>query len=439
MEEAPNKAELFRARPARLGAWGLLLAGLLALLLGCRGPGAPATEGTTLTFVHGKVLGPSDPLPGLLQEFEARHPGVRVRQETLPSSTDEQHQFYLINLEARTPFDVIAVDVIWVPEFVRAGWLRDLSEVFPPGERPAFLETPREAASVDGRPYGVPWLMDAGVLFYRVDLLARYGFEPPETYAELARQARAIMEGEQDPRLAGFLWQGKQYEGMVVNAFEQIWANGGRVLAPDGRVTVERPEVVEALGFMRRLITSGASPGWVTAADEELSRRSFNAGRAVFHRNWPYAIDLFEARDSPIRGKVGMTRLPRHPGGERVSALGGWSLTIPRGSRHPEAAWELISFLTGEHAQKAMALGAGFKPTRHALYQDPELTRYQPYLPSLYPLMQAARPRPVTPYYLMISQILQPEWSAVLVGIKSPEAAVASAKVRLLHLLGQSR
>lgn len=424
-------------RPARPLARCLAASGLLLALLGCQGPGAPAPEGITLTFIHGKVLGPSDPLPRLLREFEARHPGIRVRDEALPSSTDEQHQFYLINLEAKTPFDVVAVDVIWVPEFVRAGWIRDLSRFFPTSERPAFLETPLEAATVGGRPYGVPWLMDAGVLFYRADLLARYGFTPPETYEELARQAKAILEGEQDPRLAGFLWQGKQYEGMIVNAFEQIWANGGRVLAPDGRVTVDRPEVTEALAFMRSLITSGVSPGWVTAADEELSRRSFNAGRAVFLRNWPYAIDLFEAPDSPVRGKVSVTRLPRHPGGERVGCLGGWSLTIPRASRHPEEAWELIRFLTGEHAQKVLALGAGFKPTRHALYADPELIRAQPYLPRLYPLMRSARPRPVTPYYLMISQILQPEWSAVLVGIKSPEAAVAEAGAQLLHLLGQ--
>ena len=87
----------------------------------------------------------------------------------------------------------------------------------------------------DGRLWALPWFMNVGLLYYRADLLAKYGFAPPETYDELTEQVRRIRAGERDPRLDGYLWQGKQYEGGMVNVLEALWANGARLLDDDGR------------------------------------------------------------------------------------------------------------------------------------------------------------------------------------------------------------
>ena len=392
--------------------------------------GGSSAPSTVVTFKHGKLSGDPRAFDALLREFERRHPGVTVREELLPSSTDQQHQFYAINLEGQSVgFDLLAVDVIWVQEFAKAGWIRDLDHLLPSTERDAFFPATIRAATFDGRLYAMPWYVDAGVLFYRRDLLERYGFAPPQTWPELVRITRTILERERDPTLKGFVWQGKQYEGLICVALEFIWGHGGDV--PTGRDA----DTEAALVFMRNLIRDGISPPLVSTADEETTRHLFGSGRAIFMRNWPYAYKLFQQKDSPVRGKVGLAPLPSAPGYQARSVLGGWMLAIPhRAARQQEAA-DLIRFLTSPQSQRRIALEIGYKPSRTALYEDEALLREQPWLADLSPVLRDAKPRPVTPYYLMFSQAWQPELSAVLVGIKTPQAALASARQQMARIV----
>src|SRR5207245_6976731 len=310
---------------------------------------------------------------------------VRVKGESLPWTSDEQHQFYVINLEGRSPgFDVMMLDLIWVPEFARAGWLLDLTPRLGPGELRPYFPSTVEAATYDGRVFALPWIMNVGLLYYRADLLRRYGLEPPETFDALVRQVRRIREGERDPALDGYLWQAKQYEGLVVNVLESFWANGTRLLAADDTVFPEPERAAEALAFLRGLIASGVSPAWTTAADEELSRRAFGDGHAIFLRNWPYAMDLFEGQESAVRGKVAFAPLPGRARGEQgVGSTGGAHLGVSRRSRHPDLALALARHLTSEAAQRAITLGAALSPTRQSLYRDPEVMRDHPAMPRL--------------------------------------------------------
>ena len=298
-----------------LGAAVLLVIVSLLVLAGCSAP--PERGGpVTLVLKHAKILGPVDPIPRLLTEFEADHPGIRIKAEVLPWSPDEQRQFLVINLEGGRPgFDVMMLDCIWVPEFARAGWILDLTPSVTPGELSAHFPSAVEAGTYRGRTWALPWFMNVGLLYYRSDLLARYGFHPPVTHAEMLEQIRVIRSGERNPRLEGFLWQGKQYEGLVVNVLEGLWADGTTLVGEDGRVFPDPERAQQVLRFLRMLIDTGASPRWVTAADEESTRRPFGNGEAVFLRSWPYAVDLFERPDSPVRGKVGLAPLPRYEAG----------------------------------------------------------------------------------------------------------------------------
>ncbi|MGH7277286.1 MAG: extracellular solute-binding protein, partial [Candidatus Rokuibacteriota bacterium] len=245
--------------------------------------------------------GDRDPLPGLLREFERRHGGVRVSAEPLPWTADVQHQFFAINLEGGSAgFDVLMLDVIWVPEFARAGWILDLTDRFAAADRAEHFPATVQAAVFDGRVWAVPWVMNVGLLYYRRDLLAAHDLAPPASYAELARQALLVRQAA--PALHGFLWQGRQYEGLVVNVLESFWAAGTDLIGPDGALLPDEARARAALAERRGFITSGVSPALVTGAEEELTRREFGAGRAVFLRNWPYAIDLFEAPGSAVRG-----------------------------------------------------------------------------------------------------------------------------------------
>ena len=413
---------------------------LFVLLLSAGCAERPAEGGPiTLVLKHARILGPADPFPSLLREFEAAHPGVRVRSEALPWGSDEQHQFFVINLEGRNAgFDVMMLDVIWVPEFARAGWLLDLTDRVPPHELAPYFPSAVAAATWGGRTWAFPWNMNVGLLYYRTDLLARYGLGPPRTWDELVDQVGRIRAGERDPRLDGYLWQGKQYEGMVVNALEALWAYGADVLGADGRAFPDPDRAAQALGFLRRLIATGVSPAWTTAADEELSRRAFGDGHAIFLRNWPYVLDLVDAPDSPVRGRVGIAPLPAGPGGPGAGSTGGAHLGVARSTAHPDLAVALARFLTSEPAERALVRATVY-PARTALYHEPALVARNPWLPRIHDLMLAGRPRPVTPSYLLLSATVQPEVSAVLVGLKAPARAIADARRRLDYFMASRR
>lgn len=379
---------------------------------------------TVLVFKHGKLSGDGTVLSGLLREFEQRRPGVLVREEILPASSDRQHQYYAMNLDGgKAPFDLLAVDTIWVQEFAKAGWIASLDELLPPSERDAFFPGPIAAATFDHKLYAVPWYVDAGVLYYRRDLLERHGIAPPATWPELVHAARRILDAEQDPKLAGFLWQGKQYEGLICVALEVIRSNGTDLWTGD------RDRAETSLRFLRDTISMHRiTPLSTSMADEESTRRLFEEGRALFMRNWPYAWSLLERAGSPVRGKIGMAPLPSFPGYAGAPVLGGWLLAISQHSPRREAASELIRFLTSPEAQRRIAIGIGYNPTRRALYSEKPLLEIRPVLKDLYPIFLAARPRPVTPYYLLLSQSAQPEVSAFVVGRKTASETLQSVR-----------
>lgn len=423
-------------RTSRLNRLGRLAASgcLLALLGACGEPGTDTTpQAVEIVFKHSKLFGDPAPFKALVQQFEERNPDIRVKAETLPSSSDEQHQFYVINLRAGSAsFDVFAMDVIWVAEFAKVGWLRDVSHLIPSEERSEFFAGTIEAVTYQGKVYAVPWFIDAGLLYYRKDLLDKHGFEPPETWPELVEAAGRVAAKED---IYGFVWQGKQYEGLVCNVLEFLWSNRGRVLQ-DGQVVLDSPENREALRFMTDLIhRHRVTPALVNTATEEPSRRIFGDGKAVFLRNWPYAWNLFQRQGSLVKDKVGVRALPRFEGGESAAALGGWQLGVNPYSEHPEAAERFVSFLASPESQKALALAYGFNPTREGLYRDPEILRAQPFLRDLYSVFRRAVPRPVSPYYVQISQVLQAQFSAAVAGVTEPEAALRRAQEQIEAIL----
>lgn len=415
----------------------LVLGFFLWALPGCRrDKQTPAAAGGKIPLVFKyQPLGDPVAFREMLADFERKNPDISLTTEALPNSSDVAHQFFLTSLEGGADdFDVLVVDVVWVPEFARAGWIADLSGAFPPERlREEFLSGPVEAVVVGGRTYAVPWYVDVGVLYYRKDLVPR----APRTYAELQQFAREAKE--KNPLLHGYVWQGRQYEGLNCNVFEAIWGHGGRVLDEQGRLALDTEEARAGLAYLRGLIQSGISPPGVTSAAEEETRRVFQAGQAVFMRNWPYAWEEAQRLDSPIRGKVGVTALPTVSGEPGWGTLGGWQLAVNAhvSEERKRAAERLIAHLTSPEANVAMALHYGRNPPRPAVYKDPRLVERVPFIASLLGMVERARPRPVTPYYNLLSDVLQSEFSAAIAGIRSPETALKQAQRQVDHLTGQ--
>ncbi len=354
-----------------------------------------------------------------IARFEQTHQGIKIEREIAPHSSTAYHDLLTQKLKNRDrSMDIFFMDVIWPAEFAAAGWALPLDNYFIPSERSEFLSATIEAGTYQGHIHGVPSRIDSGMLYYRKDLLEKYGFSPPITWDELVRQARTIVEGEQStqPALRGYSGQFKQYEGLVCNMLEFVGSHNGSFLSEDStQSTLASPDTTAAVKFVgEQIIQQLATPAVLTYQEPE-SLAVFVQGKAVFHRNWPYAWGLsHDPRSSKIVGKVGVTVLPHFAQGKSVSALGGWLYGISAYSQHPDEAWTFIEFMTSAEMQKYFALHASLAPSRMALYSDPEVLQANPQYEDLFPVFQTARPRPRTPVYPIVSHILQRYFSRVL-------------------------
>jgi multiple sugar transport system substrate-binding protein len=418
---------------ARVVVLGLVAAAAFACVSERGAPGR-----TRITFAYQAMWGDPAILREAVASVEREDPSIEIATAILPSASQALHQYIVTTLEARTAaFDVFPIDVVWVPELSRAGWIVDLSEAFPPAAvRAAMLPAVAEAVVVDGRTWAVPWFIDVGLLYSRSDLVPR----APRTFDELERFA--LDAKSRAPGVAGFVFTGRQYEGLVCVGYEAAWGFGapGEAVAPDGRVLIDTPGARAGLGWLRRAVATGLAPPSVTSAGEEEVRHLFQSGRAVFMRNWPYAWVEAQAADSPVRGRVEIAPLPTTTGEPGHGALGGWQLALNAATppARRAAALRLISRLTSLSANVDFAIAYGRLPPRRAAYDDARLRAEAPFIARLAPIVERARTRPVTPYYVMISDTLQGEFSSIVAGLRTPAAALEAAQRAADRLTGEA-
>jgi multiple sugar transport system substrate-binding protein len=378
----------------------------------------------------------------IIADFQKENAGVTVIKDLGPNSSTQFHDLLTQKLKNRdTQLDVFFMDVIWPAEFASAGWVLPLDRSFPITEQNKFLDGPVSANRYAGHIFGVPVFIDAGLLYFREDLLTKYNLAPPRTWPQLVEQTKRILSSEQDPQLVGFSGQFKQYEGLVCNMMEYILSNGGDLWNEQRQEsTISEPRAKQAVRFVQEKIVGEISPRGVLAYEEPESLALFTQGRAVFHRNWPYAWNIANDRaQSKVAGRIGMIPLPAFPGGRGAATLGGWQLGISRFSRNPDLAWRFVSFMTSLQMQKRIALTTGRAPTRTALYRDAEVMAKIPHLESLLATFKQAVPRPTTPVYVPLSNIMQRYFSAALAlpnGNIDERAALARRDMdRVLDLL----
>ena len=377
---------------------------------GGRGPLTLATAGD-LTGYLGSVL----------DGWNRTHPGEKVTLVELPDSADETRAQMITDLRGgeRGRFDVLNIDVSWTSEFAAAGWIRPLPrERFP---LDSFLPRVVDTATYDGRLYAVPYVTNAGLLLYRKDVLAEAGVAPPRTWAELERAAETLAP---EHGLDGYAGQFLPYEGLTVNAAEAVYSAGGTILGDEGeRVTVNSTAAREGIEFLTRGVREGWIPRQALAYKEEESKQAFQDGRLLFLRNWPYAYVGASAEGSPVAGRIGAVPLPG-PDGPGTSVLGGSNLAVGTRARHPDSAARLIAYLTSEPVQRQVLTRGALPPVRAALYEDPELVRAFPYLPTLRASVLAAAPRPKSPCYDQVSLVVQAVVRDAMTGHETPAAAV---------------
>ncbi len=428
-------ADLSRKDFLKLGGAGLAGAALLGTA-GCGGGGSGSGD-LILSF------GPDDTgtLPKLITQFNKQSKDFKVKMREMPSDTGQYFDKLRTQFQAGGgDIDIIIGDVIWPAQFAANGWVTDLSDRFK--DTDAFLPGPMEAASYEGKVWAVPWYTDAGLLYYRKDLLEKSGYSgPPKTWDELMQMTKKV---QQDSGMKnGFVYQGAEYEGGVCNGCEYIWTNGGNILDPkdSSKVVIDSPGSVAGMTTWADTIKSGVSPQAVLQYKEDESAATFLNDEAVFIRNWPYMYALAGTADYPKvkPDQLGIAPIPvDSPGNPSYSTLGGWNFLINASSDRQDEAWEFIEWITAPEQLVTNAKLGSKLPTRKALYDEPEVLNNVPVAKlGKDAIIKNSTPRPVSPYYSDVSLELSSQFNSCLSGNISPEDAVNTLQKNLQEIIDQ--
>ena len=433
----PIRRGMSRRDFLKVGGAGLAGTALLGTA-GCGGGGGGSGSGVNLTFAMGADT--SGTLQGLIDTFNKEHkPDIQVSYREMPTDTGQYLDKLTTEFQAQqSDIDVVGADVIWTAQFAANGWIVDVSDDFPESAQSKYLAAPIESLIYDGKIWGKPWFTDAGMLYYRKDLLEESGISaPPKTWPEL--QEMGLQVAQETGTKYAFVFQGSEYEGGTVNGLEYIWTHGGDAL--DGnKVVIDSPEAIAGLETERSMVESGASPKAVATYTETETDPAFLGGQAVFARNWPYMYALAGTSDYPKvkPEQIGVSPLPMAEGGTSTSSLGGWNMLISGLSDYPEEAWTFVEWMTAQKAEKLRATEASLLPTLKSLYDDPEVVDAIPVIKLGETALKKTTPRPVSPYYADMSLAMAEQFAANLSGDVTPEEAAKTLQDELTSIQEQA-
>lgn len=401
------------------------------------GSGGSSSGKVTITIAAGAVGQELKIAQDGAQRYMAKHPDVTVKVLETPNLVQDRLGLYRQFFEAKSSeVDVYQIDTIWPGDLAQN--FVDLNQYGAKDVVSQHFPATIQNDTVDGKLVAIPWFTDGGLLFYRTDLLKKYGYtDPPKTWTDLTAMAKKIQDGERaagNQDFWGFVWQGKAYEGLTCDALEWIYSNGGgTIISPDKKITINNQAAADALDMAAKWVNTISPPG-VTGFDEEAARTAFQAGNAAFMRNWPYAYSLGNAADSKIKGLFDVAPLPAGASGKSAATLGGWQLAVSAYSQHPDVAANVALYLASPEEQKIRAIDGSFQPTIMSLYKDPDVLKADPFYANLLDVFTNAVPRPSTataPNYNQVSTIFFNAVFSVLNGQKDGKTAVASMEADL--------
>ena len=404
----------FAALTASVGAAVLLISGCSSGGGTSSGSNQAATRGP-ITYVQGKDN--NNVVRPLIDKWNAAHPNEKVTFKEQAEAADAQHDDLVQHFQAKDAnYDVVDVDVVWTAEFAAKGWLLPLKGDYAI-DTGKLLPATVKTATYNGTLYAAPQTSDGGLLYYRKDLVPT----PPKTWDEMMGMC-SIAKAHQMDCFAG---QYFKYEGLTVNAAEAINTGGGQVVKDDGKTpNVDTPDAAKGLSLLAEAYKSGNIPQQAITYKEEESRHSFEDGKLLFLRNWPYVFSLAtNDASSQVKGKFGIAPLPGISG-PGASSLGGHNAAVSQYSGHKATALDFLKFLISDDSQRWYATQGSLAPSVASLYDDQALIAKLPYLPTLKTSIQNAVPRPVTPFYPAVTKAIEDNAYAAIKGDKTVAQAL---------------
>jgi trehalose/maltose transport system substrate-binding protein len=347
--------------------------------------------GRSITFLGDGPVGKSHTRDQLLVAKFSKDTGIKVKLVPHPVDSSAAYSQLARTFSANSSaFDVMMLDVVWTGAF--APYLYNLKRVM---AKQAKLHAKGIILNntVRGKLVAMPWFGDFGILYFRKDLLTKYGYSgPPKTWAQLGQMAKKIQDGERanNTNFYGFVYQGNAYEGLTCDALEWLASSGGGQFIDGGKVTINNPRAAAILNLQRSWVGT-ITPRGVTTYQEGESEKAFTAGNAAFMRNWPYAYAI--GQEGPIKGKFDVTTLPRTGANAPVGTVGGWQLGISSFSKQPLAAVELVRYLTSPAVERFNAIYNSNVPTIPAVAKLAAVRKVNPWLkPEIAGVARVTRP-----------------------------------------------
>lgn len=374
----------------------------------------------------------------VFDKYQEENPGVTIEIQTGGNTSEMQAQYLNTQMSAQdSTLDVIILDIIRPAQFAAAGWTRPLNDSVesPDTFMDRYLPAYGEANVVGGNIVALPAFADAMFLYYRKDLLEKYDLQPPTTWTELEAAAKTITEGE-GGNLQGISFQGRAIEGAVCTFLLPYWSMGHNLVDADGKLNFDRDAAVRSLAMWKGMADNGTAKPNIAEVATDDTRKEFQAGDVVFAVNWSYAWNHFQTgEDTAVKDKVGVATIPSVEGGEAATCLGGWQWGVSAYSEEPEAATELVKYLSSPEVAEYMAVNASLMPIFPEVYTDPEVTAAVPWFETALPVVETARARPVTPRYNEVSEIVRTTVNAVLAGTVTAEEGADQMEARLRRVL----
>ncbi|MCO5998173.1 ABC transporter substrate-binding protein [Actinoallomurus rhizosphaericola] len=391
------------------------------------GSGGALTGRGPITLATGKDT--SGNLQNLVNTWNQQHPKEQARIIELPEDADAQRQQMVQNAQTKSnAYSVLNLDVVWTAEFAANRWIAQLpKDQF---DLSKFLPAATKTGEYRNNLYAAPWKTDSGLLYYRKDQLDKAGIkEPPKTWAEMQQDCSKIKG------FNCYAGQFEKYEGLTVNFSEAVNSAGGQVVDDSGKPNVNTPQAKQGLDFLVNGFKSGMIPKEAISFKEEESRRAFEKGNLLFYRQWPYAYALSNKKgDSKVVGKFAVAPLPGL-NGPGAPTLGGHNLAISQFTPNKATALDFIKYLTSEQTERANLIASSEAPTLASLYDDQELQKKFPYLPTLKASLLNAKPRPQVVRYNDVTTAIEEAAYSALTGKSTTDQALADLQNKLGQLI----
>jgi multiple sugar transport system substrate-binding protein len=416
----------------------------IILVIGIVGCGPKNTGPVTIHILTQDQAGmkPAE-IDQIARDFEAATPDIKVVMEYV--GYDYIHDKIVTGMAAKPPaYDASMIDVIWPDEFIKNGYLLDVTDRVTPEMKSGIFPASWNGVTRNGKIYGMPWLMDTKYFMYNQEMLTAAGFNtPPTTWEELLTQAAAIKA----QGLAEFpiTWSWNQKEGVVCDFTVLLYGNGGSFLDASGKPAFNNDKGVEVLTWMKQTIDDSLTNPSAISSDEMAVETDFLAGKSAFAVNWLFQYsDSNKADMSQIVGQAALAPMPVFAAGKAAgikgsSVDGSSSFAIMATTPYPDQVWKFLTYLTSNAVQ--IKYSAEMLPIWQADFEGDALVTLEaasPTNPITVPAFLGQFPyaneRPTVPYYNEASAALQLAIQEALTNIKPPQQALDEAAAKWIDL-----